>query len=236
MNVNWKAARVWKHAPSLVNRRLSMSLASCAALGLSVVLALGLSSCSGGRDGKVEADAEQTVTVGVTQVAKKTLSRQITLSSELVPFQEIDVYAKESGYVKELNVDYGTRVQADQVIAMLEIPELQLQLTGRCRQTRTPMITYAQNEVSRVEAQHNVLHLQYTRLGRRVAKASRALVAQQEVDDAQGKDLAAAAQVEAARPRLQSAQSQTRSRQGQAGARSGACSIIPKSRRRSTAW
>ena len=28
------------------------------------------------------------------------LSRSLTISSELVPFQEIDVYAKESGYVK----------------------------------------------------------------------------------------------------------------------------------------
>ncbi len=50
------------------------------------------------------------------------------LSSELVPFQEIDVYAKESGYVKKLNVDYGTRVKAGQVMAVLEIPELESQL------------------------------------------------------------------------------------------------------------
>jgi multidrug resistance efflux pump len=39
----------------------------------------------------------------------------------------IDVYAKESGFVKQLNVDYGSRVQAD-VLATLEIPELQAQL------------------------------------------------------------------------------------------------------------
>ena len=50
-----------------------------------LMLALGLSSCGGGRD-KVEAD-QQVVTVGVAPVVKKTLSRQITLSSELVPFQ-----------------------------------------------------------------------------------------------------------------------------------------------------
>src|ERR1039458_3695512 len=41
----------------------------------------------------------------------------------LVPFQEIDVYAKESGYVKELLVDYGSRVQKGQLMAVLEIPE-----------------------------------------------------------------------------------------------------------------
>ena len=42
------------------------------------------------------------ITVGVTKVVKKSLGRQLTLSSELVPFQEIDVYAKESGFVKKL--------------------------------------------------------------------------------------------------------------------------------------
>ena len=47
---------------------------------------------------------------------------QLTVSSELVPFQEIDVYAKESGYVKDLLVDYGSRVQKGQLMAVLEIP------------------------------------------------------------------------------------------------------------------
>ena len=47
----------------------------------------------------------------MTKVARKSLQRTVTLSSELVPFQEIDVYAKESGYVKKLYVDYGTRVK-----------------------------------------------------------------------------------------------------------------------------
>lgn len=68
------------------------------------------------------------VTVGVTEAAPKPLERHLTVSSELVPFQEIDVYAKESGYVRKLNVDYGTHVRAGQLMAVLEIPELQLQL------------------------------------------------------------------------------------------------------------
>jgi RND family efflux transporter MFP subunit len=58
-----------------------------------------------------------------------------------------------------------------------------------------------------VEAQHNVYHLQYTRL-KSVADKTPGLVAQQEVDDAQGKDLAAEAQVEAAESAFQSAQSE----------------------------
>ena len=94
------------------------------------------------------------VSVGVVKIGRKNLGRTLTLSSELVPFQEIDVYAKESGYVKELNVDYGTRVQANQILAILEIPELQSQLKqdDAAIKNAADQITHAQNELSRVEA------------------------------------------------------------------------------------
>jgi membrane fusion protein (multidrug efflux system) len=112
-------ARVW----------LSKAPLSCVIAGLAAaLLALGLSSCSMGRSVSAEANDQQGFTAGVVNVVKKTLSRELTLSSELVPFQEIDVYAKESGYVKTLNVDYGTHVRAGEVMALLEIPELEAQL------------------------------------------------------------------------------------------------------------
>jgi RND family efflux transporter MFP subunit len=68
-------------------------------------------------------------------------------------------------------------------------------------------MTHAEHELGRVEAQHKVLHLQFDRLNS-VAKSKPGLVAQQEVDDSQGKDLAAEAQVEATKSNLQAAQSQ----------------------------
>ena len=125
-------------------------------MGLAAMLALGLSSCSGGRDEKVEASS-QVVTVGVTNVVKKTLSRQITLSSELVPFQEIDVYAKESGYVQKLDVDYGTHVRAGQVMATLEIPELQAQLQQDEAEIKNAInqVSRADHELKRYDAQYN---------------------------------------------------------------------------------
>jgi RND family efflux transporter MFP subunit len=176
------------------------------------MVALALAAC--GRTDKVQAKdpvnpASGEVSAGVVPVQRKPLGRTLTLSSELVPFQEIDVYAKESGYVKQLNVDYGTHVQANQTLATLEIPELQLQLKedDAAIKNASDQITHAQNEVSRVEAQHRVLQLQFERLDS-VAKAKPGLVAQQEVDDSQGKALAAAAQVEAAKSNLQSAESQ----------------------------
>lgn len=185
--------------------------------GLAAALLLCLASCGG--SGKVQANNRESpaaaeVQVGVVKIDRKTLGRTLTLSSELVPFQEIDVYAKESGYVKELNVDYGSRVRANQILATLEIPELQLQLKQDDAAIRNAadQITHAQNLVSRAEAQAKVLQLQFQRLDG-VAKAKPGLVAQQEVDDSQGRYLAAAAQVEAAKSNLESAQSQLQASQ-----------------------
>jgi RND family efflux transporter MFP subunit len=148
------------------------------------------------------------VSVGVIKVIRKNVGRTLTVSSELVPFQEIDVYAKESGFVKDLNVDYGTHVQKDQVLATLEIPELQLQVKedDATVKNAAAQIPHAQDELDRVEAQQKVLQLQFERLNS-VAQSKPGLVAQQEVDDSQGKALASAAQVEAAKSNLQSAES-----------------------------
>ena len=178
-------------------RRLSSVLAAI------VVAMATFSSCSGNGSRRVQANGP-TVTVGVTKVVKKSLGRQITLSSELVPFQEIDVYAKESGYVKKLLVDYGTHVKAGQVMAILEIPELEAQLQEDQAEIKnaTNQVSRAQHELNRYQAQYKALHLQYTRLNA-VFESQPGLVAQQEVDDAQGKDLAASSQVDAGQAALE---------------------------------
>ncbi|HEV3330043.1 MAG TPA: efflux RND transporter periplasmic adaptor subunit [Bryobacteraceae bacterium] len=181
-------------------------------IGLATAWAVSLASC--GASGKVQSkdpgdSNSAAVSVGVVKVGRKDLGRMLTLSSELVPFQEIDVYAKESGFVKQLDVDYGTHVKANQILATLEIPELQLQVKQdeAAIKNAQDQITHANNELSRVEAQHKVLQLQFDRLDS-VSKSRPGLVAQQEVDESQGKALASAAQVEAAQSNLQSAESQ----------------------------
>jgi RND family efflux transporter MFP subunit len=185
---------------------------SFARFALVAIMVGELTSC--GRSDKVQAKAPggsdtSEVSVGVVKVQRRSLGRTLTLSSELVPFQEIDVYAKESGFVRQLNVDYGTRVQANQVLATLEIPELQLQVKedDAAIKNAAAQIPHAQDELNRVQAQNDALQLQFERLNS-VAKSRPGLVAQQEVDDSQGRALSSAAQVEAAKSNLQSAQSQ----------------------------
>jgi len=68
-------------------------------------------------------------------------------------------------------------------------------------------VSRAQNELYRYQAQYKALHLQYTRLNG-VFQSQPGIVAQQEVDDAQGKDLAASSQVDAGQAALEAAQSQ----------------------------
>ncbi|MEO7145821.1 MAG: efflux RND transporter periplasmic adaptor subunit, partial [Bryobacteraceae bacterium] len=112
-------------------------------------------------------------------------------------------------YVHDLLVDYGSRVKKGQIMAVLEIPELQAQLVQDDDAIRNAhdQVTHADHDLTRVEAQHRVSHLQFQRLDG-VSKTKPGLVAQQEIDEAQGKDLAAEAQVEESRSGVQSSQSQ----------------------------
>ena len=162
-----------------------------------------LAGCSGSLNIPAGVPPEA-VPVAVAAVGCRPLARQLTISSELVPFQEIDVYAKESGYVKQLLVDYGTRVAKGQLLAVLDIPELEVLIDEDTAgiQAAVNKVNRVKHEVSRLKAQHEVCHLQAARLSG-VMETRPGLVAQQEVDDAQGKDLASEAQVEAGLSSLQ---------------------------------
>jgi len=187
----------------LMNYRKELSTA--AVVAMTAVLA----SCS---SSKVNASGSLTtpaaVQVGITPVVRKPILRQMTVSSELVPFQEIDVYAKESGYIKDLLVDFGTRVQKGQLIAVLEIPELEIQLQqdAAAIKNQQEVVSQAQHQVDRAVALVKPYQLQYERI-KSVSDTKPGLVAQQEVDDWEGKYMGAQAQLEVARAALLSAQS-----------------------------
>jgi RND family efflux transporter MFP subunit len=171
---------------------------------------IGLSTSCSRPNASAKADDTSAVDeVGTAIVKTRPVAQMLTLSSELVPFQEIDIYAKVPGYVKKLNVDYGDHVKAGQLLAVLEVPELQAQLDEDEASIRaqTDQVARTQSEVGRAKAQHDMVHLQSRRLSG-VAKSQPGLVAQQEVDDAEGRDLAAESQLEAARGSYQAAQSQ----------------------------
>jgi RND family efflux transporter MFP subunit len=167
-------------------------------------------SCS--RTSKVEAEAAKAsdaLTVAVAKATTEDLSHGLVLTAEFKPFQEVDLMAKVAGYVKKINVDIGDRVREGQVLAVLEIPEM---ADDRARaqagvDRSQAEVARAKDQVQQAISAHEIAHLSYTRLAD-VSKQRPGLVAQQEIDDAHGKDLVAEAQVSGARSNLVAAAEQ----------------------------
>jgi len=112
-----------------------------------------------------------------------------------------------SGYIHKLNVDFGTHVKKGQVLAELEIPELEQQLQQDEAMVRRSEqdLTRAREELNRAQSAYSVAHVTYARLAD-VQKTRPELVAQQEIDVAQGKDLEAGSSVSSEKAALASAE------------------------------
>jgi RND family efflux transporter MFP subunit len=142
-------------------------------------------------------------------VQRGQLANTLQVAGEFIPYQEVELHAKVAGYIKRINVDIGDRVRAGQVLATLDVPEIQAQVQGATagvRQTRE-QITRAKSEVQQAQANYDALHSESQRL-QQAAKAQPGLIAEQELDDARAKDQAAAAQVDAAKSGLSATQQQ----------------------------
>lgn len=61
-------------------------------------------------------------------VAEKELSSSARLPGQLVPFNEVNLFPKLNGFVKEIYADRGTLVKRGQLLAILEAPEMETQL------------------------------------------------------------------------------------------------------------
>ena len=175
---------------------------------LACVVLLGTLSCT--RSAKVEATSDAP-TVAVAKTVPRDLSHDLVLTAEFKPFQEIDVMAKVAGYVKNINVDAGDRVKQGQLLAVLEIPEMASDIARAqaSLQRAKAEVARAHDELQRALAAHEMNHLAYERL-QTVAKARPGLVAQQEIDDAHGRDLQTEAQIAGARSALVAVEEQVR--------------------------
>jgi len=132
----------------------------------------------------------------VVRVTRQNFSNTLSISSEFQPYQDIDVYAKVSGYIKKLYIDYGTHVRQGQLMAVLEIPELQQEV-----QRDQAAVAEAGEDLNRANSAFQVAHVTYQRLAA-VQKTRPELISQEEIDVAQGKDLEASAAVSAAQQAL----------------------------------
>jgi RND family efflux transporter MFP subunit len=149
------------------------------------------------------------VPAAVVRAERRTISNTLAISGEFKPFQDIDVHAKVAGYIKRIYVDVGDHVKDGQTLAELEVPELAAQLSGTDAAVRKSReeIRRAQSDIERAQSAHSAAHSAYTRL-KQAADSRAGLVAQQELDDSQAKDLEAEAQVASTQAELSAAQQQ----------------------------
>jgi RND family efflux transporter MFP subunit len=184
-----------------MRKRFAFLFAACVILGFAVWLVLRSRG-----NVKVEAAPEPTA-ARVAVVERGSVSHVLTLAGQFQPYQVIDVHPKVSGFIRSIRVDIGDRVRQGQTLAVLEVPELQAQLEGTVAQFSRSKdeISRAQHEVAAAEARYSSLRAEDVRL-QQAAKAQPGLIAQQELDDAQAKDLSAAAQLDAAKAALSAAQ------------------------------
>jgi len=144
-----------------------------ASLGVCLLLTAGAIGCA--RD--AEPAQEVTMqTVIVVRPQRADMVRAITLPGDLVGFYQADLYGKVSGYLKSISVDKGDSVKAGQVLAEIEVPELQQKLR-------------------RARANLEVKRLTYERL-QNVWNSDKRLVAREDVDIAQGQFEEGKAEVE----------------------------------------
>jgi RND family efflux transporter MFP subunit len=145
----------------------------------------------------------------VVSASRATLANTLTVAGEFLPYQKVELHAKVAGYIRSIHVDIGDKVKQGEVLAVLDVPELQAQVQGAqagVRQTRAEILS-STSDVARAKANYVALHAAAERL-QQASDARPGLIAQQELDDARAKDQAAAAQVDAANSTLNAMQQQ----------------------------
>ena len=179
-------------------------------LPIAALAAISISSCS---RTSVEAaqHASEVPIVAVAKVTRADLANGLMLTAEFEPFQEIDVMAKVSGYVRQIKVDIGDRVIEGQALATLEIPEMQDELSRASAAIDEASADFAaaRDELERAQSAHDAAHLAYARV-LKVANSEPGLVPQQEVDEIHSRDLVSEAQVAAAKSHIASCEQRIR--------------------------
>ncbi|WP_426437197.1 efflux RND transporter periplasmic adaptor subunit [Bradyrhizobium genosp. P] len=66
--------------------------------------------------------------VEVVRPRRVTVAQRLEINASLEAFEEADIFANVSGYLSDVRVDIGDHVKAGQVLAVIDVPEMQQQL------------------------------------------------------------------------------------------------------------
>ncbi len=159
------------------------------------------------RPANANVEAAEAPLAAVAKVTRGDVVTELPEYAEFRPYQEIEMHAKVAGYLKEIYVDVGDVVTNDQVIATLEIPELQddIRHADAVLQRSGQEVNSARAEITRAQAGYAESGIIYTNLAN-TAKVRPGLVAQQDIDVAGARARAKAAELESASAALATAE------------------------------
>lgn len=129
------------------NKVYSAIFASC-------VMSVLLQSCGNAKSAKTENNgssdsAAATInTVSAFRVQEGHLSTSLTIPGELTAFQNVDIYAKVSSFVKKLYVDVGSEVSQGQLLAVMEAPEINAQIDAASSRVESQKALYLSSKAT----------------------------------------------------------------------------------------
>lgn len=108
----------------------------------SILFALFLLAACNSAEKKEVVAATESPALETFTVQKEKLSTELRMPAELVGFQQVDLYAKVSSFVKELKVDIGSEVKKGQLLIVLEAPETASQVAAAESRLRSQESVY----------------------------------------------------------------------------------------------
>src|SRR5712691_7503844 len=152
----------------------------------------------------VAAPAAAQTPVDVVRVVSKAVERQVKLPGEFQPYLAVPIYAKVTGFVKQVQVDSGSVVRQGKLLATLEAPEMQSQVIEAQSKAQALGLQRAEAEAKLAGAQSTYDHL-------KAASATPGVVAENDVIVAQKTAEAAHALVRSYEDSIKAAQAQVQS-------------------------
>jgi RND family efflux transporter MFP subunit len=112
------------------SRRSLLTAATAAVLLVAVVVGYGFTERAQSKQEVVEWTATQAIpTVALAPLIPGSSYQRLTLPGNIQPFNRAAIYARVSGYVKGWDHDIGSPVKAGQVLATIDAPDLDQQLS-----------------------------------------------------------------------------------------------------------
>ncbi len=141
------------------------------------------SSSKSGESGAPQAAVEQTVRLARPE--RKTVLHPFEQPGfNIEPFQETPIYARITGYVQKWNADIGDYVKEGQILAVLHVPEMEVEVLQKQAAVRkaAAQVAQAKAAILTAEAQLRRAQSQFERLSR-VGKSG--VLDQENVDETQ---------------------------------------------------